>query len=211
MAKPHTVSTLTLELRNRTGTTAAHALRRAGKIPGVVYGHGTPTPVAIDAKQLADLLLSGNRAHIIEATVGADKASVLLRRIEPDPIYHKPLAVDFQRVTRNEPIVAIVNVITTGTARGVRESGAVMDIVAHQLEIKGPAHAIPDSLVVDVTALGLHEHVTAAQVSLPSGFSLISQPDTLVVSVEISRAAVSTGPEELAATELTETPAAPSE
>jgi large subunit ribosomal protein L25 len=211
MAKPHTLTTLILEPRTRTGTTAAHALRRAGKIPGVVYGHGPAIPIAVDAKQLTDLVLSGNRSHIVEATVGTEKDSVLLRRIEPDPIYHKPLAVDFQRVTRNEPIVAVVNVVTTGNARGVRDSGAVMDIVAHQLEIKGPAHAIPDSLIVDVTALGLHEHVTAAQVSLPSGFSLISPPDTLVVSVEISRAAVSSGPEELAAAELTETPAAPSE
>jgi large subunit ribosomal protein L25 len=206
MAKPHTLTKLILEPRTRTGTTAAHALRRAGKIPGVVYGHGTPVPIAIDAKQLADLVLSGNRSHIVEATVGTEKDSVLLRRVEPDPIYHKPLAVDFQRVTRNEPIVAVVTVVTTGAARGVRESGAVMDIVTHQLEIKGPAHAIPDSLVVDVTDLGLHDHVTAAQVALPKGFNLISPPETMVVSVEISRAAVSTGPEELAASELTETP-----
>jgi large subunit ribosomal protein L25 len=172
MAKPHSLSMLVLEPRTRTGTTAAHALRRAGKIPGVVYGHGAATPIAIDAKQLTDLLLSGNRAHIVEAAIGATRDSVLLRRIEPDPIHHKPLSVDFQRVTRNEAIFATVNVVTTGTARGVREAGAVMDIVTHQLEIKGPAHAIPDSLVVDVTPLGLHEHITeelaASELTEPS-------------------------------------------
>lgn len=210
MAKPHVLTSLILEPRTRTGTTAAHALRRAGKVPGVVYGHGPSTPIAIDAKQLADLILSGNRAHIVEASIGTKKDSVLLRRIEPEPITHKPLAVDFQRVTRNEPIVAVVTVVTQGTALGVREAGgAVMDIVTHQLEIKGPAHAIPDSLVVDVSGLALHDHVTAAQVPLPKGFALLTPPDTVVISVEISRAAVSTGPEEeLAASELIETPPA---
>lgn len=208
MAKSHVLTRLILEPRTRTGTTAAHALRRVGKIPGVVYGHGGPMPIAIEAKQLADLVLSGNRSHIVEATVGTKKDSVLLRRIEADPIYHKPLSVDFQRVTRNEPIVAAVTVVTSGKARGVRESGgggAVMDIVTHQLEIKGPAHAIPDTLVVDVSELGMHDHVAAGQVPLPAGFTLITPPDTLVVTVEVSRAAVSLGPEEeLAPSELGE-------
>ncbi len=69
MAKKHTLTTLTLEARDGAGTTKSQALRKTGKVPGVVYGHGEPTPVAVDAKQLAELLLSGNRSHIVEATV----------------------------------------------------------------------------------------------------------------------------------------------
>jgi large subunit ribosomal protein L25 len=191
MSKPHTVSTLTLEPRSGIGTTKSNALRRAGKIPGVVYGHGQATPISVDAKQLTDLILSGNKSRIVNASIGGARDSVLLRRIEADPLTRKPLSVDFQRVTRDEAITSSVHVVTAGTPAGVRDQGGVMDVVAHTLDIKGPADSIPDHLTVDVTNLGVHEHVTAADVPLPKGFTLITPPDTIVVSVEITRALAS--------------------
>ncbi len=195
MSKNHTLSSLTLEPRSGSGTTKSQALRRAGKIPGVVYGHGAPTAVAVDAKQLAELLLSGNKSKIVEATIGDQHDSVLLRRVEAHPLTRKPLSVDFQRVTRDEAITSNVTVVTTGTPVGVRDQGGVMDVVAHTLEIKGPAHSIPDNLTVDVSELGVHSHITAGEVTLPAGFTLLTPPETVVVSVEITRAEASESPE----------------
>jgi large subunit ribosomal protein L25 len=194
MAKKHTLTTLTLDAREGAGTTKSQALRKTGKVPGVVYGHGEPTPVAVDAKQLAELLLSGNRSHIVEAMVAGKPDSVLIRKIEAHPLSRKPLSVDFQRVSQGEAITATVNVITTGVARGVRDAGAVMDIVTHTLDVKGPAQSIPDHLEIDVSELDVHTHVTAGQVALPEGFALLTAPDTVVVSVELARAAVAEGP-----------------
>ncbi len=196
MAKKHTLTSLTLDARDGAGTTKSQALRKTGKVPGVVYGHGAPTAVAVDAKQLAELLLSGNRSHIVEATVAGKADSVLIRKIEAHPLSRKPLSVDFQRVTKDEAVTATVTVTTTGVARGVRDEGAVMDIVTHSLDIKGPAQSIPDHLEVDVSDMGAHTHVTAGQVPLPAGFALLTAPDTVVISVEITRAAVSDGPAE---------------
>ena len=62
-----------------------------------------------------------------------------------------------------------------------------MDVVAHQLEIEGPANRIPEHLEADVSNLGLHEHVTAGDIKLPEGFKMITPADTIVVSVEPSR------------------------
>lgn len=188
MSKSHNVSSLILEPRSEVGTTKAHALRRAGKVPGVVYGHGQATPVTVDAKQLVDLILSGNKSRIVDATIGKKHDSVLLRRIEAHPITRKPLSVDFQRVTRDEAITSNVNVVVTGTPAGVRDQGGVMDLVTHTLEIKGPAQSIPDNLTVDVSELTVHSHVTAGEIALPKGFTLITPPETVVVSVEITRA-----------------------
>jgi large subunit ribosomal protein L25 len=188
MSKSHNVSSLILEPRSDVGTTKAHALRRAGKVPGVVYGHGQATPVTVDAKQLVDLILSGNKSRIVDATIGKKHDSVLLRRIEAHPITRKPLSVDFQRVTRDEAITSNVNVVVTGTPVGVRDQGGVMDLVAHTLEIKGPAQSIPDNLAVDVSELTVHSHVTAGEIALPKGFTLITPAETVVVSVEITRA-----------------------
>jgi large subunit ribosomal protein L25 len=209
MSKNHTLSSLTLEPRDKIGTTASHALRRIGKIPGVVYGHGQATPISVDAKQLADLILSGNKSRIVDATIGGAHDSVLLRRIEADPLTRKPLSVDFQRVTRDEAITSNVTVVTVGTPIGVRDQGGVMDVIAHTLEIKGPADSIPDNVTIDVGNLGVHEHVLAGDVPLPPGFTLLTPADTVVVSVEITRALASEeAPAETGeAAPATETPA----
>lgn len=187
MSKNHSLSSLTLLARDHAGTTTAKALRKAGKVPGVVYGHGTSTPIAIDLKELQDLLLSGSRSKVVSATVAGAKDSVLLRKIESDPISRKPLSVDFQRVSANEAIFATVTVVTKGNPRGVRERAGIMDIVTHTLEIKGPARSLPDHLEVDVNDLDIHEHITAGQVPLPKGFTLVTAPDMIVVSVETHR------------------------
>ncbi len=200
MAKPHTVTLLTLEPREDVGTTASHRIRREGKIPGVVYGHGRSTPISIEAKQLSDLILSGEKSKIVEASIGGVKDSVLLRRVEAHPISRKALSVDFQRVAQGEAISASVNIVTVGAPVGVTEGGGVMDVITHSLDIKGPAQSIPDSLTVDVSGLDVHQHITAAQVALPEGFTLLTPPETVVVSVEITRALASdTTPEPAAA------------
>jgi large subunit ribosomal protein L25 len=200
MAKNHSISSLTLEPRTRVGSTAANALRRAGKIPGVVYGHGESTPISVDAKQLADLVHSGNKSRIVEATVGDKHDSVLLRRIEAHPISRKPLSVDFQRVSQDEAVTATVTVVTVGTPVGVRDQGGVMDVIAHTLDIKGPARSIPDNVTIDVTELSVHQHVTAGEIPLPEGWTLLTSPDQTVISVEITRA--SAGEEAPAGEEL---------
>ncbi|HEX3466189.1 MAG TPA: 50S ribosomal protein L25 [Candidatus Elarobacter sp.] len=189
----HTLNTVTLETRTDLGKTGAHRLRAQGKIPGVVYGHGTSTPITIDAKELTELILSGNRHHVVDATIGGAPDSVLLRSIETHPITRKPLSVDFQRIASGESITSTVPVTTSGTPAGVRDSGGVMEIVAHTLDVKGPAQSMPDHLTVDVTNLGLYEHVTAGDVPLPSGFTLLTPPETVVITVGISRASVGAG------------------
>jgi len=188
----HSLNSVTLETRTDLGKTGAHRLRAQGKIPGVVYGHGTATPITIDAKQLSELILSGNRNHVVDATIGGARDSVLLRTIETHPITRKPLSVDFQRIASGESITASVPVTTSGTAAGVRDAGGVMDVVTHALDVKGPAQSMPDHLVVDVTNLGLHEHVNAGDIPLPQGFTLLTPPDTIVITVGVSRANVGT-------------------
>lgn len=189
----HTLNSLTLEPRTDLGKTGAHRLRAQGKIPGVVYGHGEATPITIDEKTLTELILSGNRHHVVDATIAGARDSVLLRTIETHPITRKALSVDFQRIASGESVNASVPVTTSGTAAGVRDAGGVLEVVTHALDVKGPAQAMPDHLVVDVTNLGLHEHVTASQVPLPQGFTLLTAADTLVITVGLPRASVAAG------------------
>jgi large subunit ribosomal protein L25 len=180
---------LAVQKREKAGTTGSNALRHQGKIPAVLYGHGSqPEPIAIDAHAFADLLHHGARNAIVTLKGdGRPNETALVRALQYHPVTHRILHADFQRVSLNESIVATLDVVTTGIAPGVKDFGGVMDVVAHQLEIEGPASKIPEHLEADVSTLGLHEHVTAGDIKLPDGFTMITPADTIVVSVEASR------------------------
>jgi len=189
MAKTERVTNVTIHQRAEIGTTGAKKARREGRIPGALYGHGSAEAIAVDARTLNELLSSGGQSHIVDATVGGKKESVLLREVQRDPITHRPISADFQRVSSTEAITALVHIVTVGVAPGVREGGGVMDVVTHALEVKGPAGKLPEHFEIDVSGLNVYDHVTAGDVKLPSGFTLLTPPDTVVVGVEGSRTA----------------------
>jgi large subunit ribosomal protein L25 len=183
--------TLSIERRAKTGTTDAHSLRRAGKVPAVVYGHGAePLHVAFDVRAFDELLHHGGRTNMITLTLDGKRAdTALVRELQRNPVSRKIEHVDFQRVSADEAVHAKLPVVTVGTAQGVRDFGGVMDILIHEVEIEGPAAQLPDHLDVDVSALEIHQHVTAAEIPLPKNFKLITPGDAIVVSIESSKTA----------------------
>ncbi len=195
-----TTLTLDAELRERVGTTEAQRLRAAGKIPAVVYGHGAPAQhVALDARRFEELLTRIGRNAIIALTIDGKKETALVRDLRQHEVSRKILHVDLLRVSAKEHIHAKAPVVTTGVARGVKEFGGVMDVVVHELEIEGPADEFPDHIEVDVSDLGLHQHIVAGDVKVPKGFKIRTPADTIVVSIEASKTSQ----------QLEEVPAAP--
>lgn len=181
---------LTIERREGAGTTAAHALRASGKVPGVIYGHGSTEKVAMERRALEDLLHHGGRTGLIELKLGGKKFdTALVREVQIDPVSRKTIHIDLQRVSANEKVHAKLPLVAAGTPDGVRNFGGVMDVVVHEIDVEGPANKLPDHLEVDVTNLGIHEHVNASDIKLPGGFKLLTPADTIVVTVEASKTA----------------------
>ena len=180
---------LSIETREKLGTTGAQSLRRHGKIPAVVYGHGTAAQhVAIDARAFDDILHHGGRNSIVTLSEGGKKGeTALVRELQFDPVTRRVIHADLLRVSADEAVTVELQVVTVGTARGVREQGGVMDVLMHALELEGPANRIPEHLEIDVTELGIHEHINASDVKLPSGFTMVTPGDTVVVAIEASR------------------------
>lgn len=174
--------------RPNVGTTGARADRHAGHVPAVLYGHGSdPLAVSVESRALEELMNSGKRNQLIDASVDGRSDTVLLRDVQRDPVSRRVIHADFQRVSKSEKIYATLRVVTVGVSPGVKDSGGVLDLVTHELEIAGPADQVPDHLEVDVSRLGLHAHVTAGDVKLPPGFTMYTPAHTIVVSVESSR------------------------
>ncbi len=191
MATSTSNHSLAVQTRPKTGSTSVRALRREGKVPGILFGHGTaPLPIVLQATELGTLLNAGGKAHLLSITIdGNTKDTVLLREVQRDPVSHHVIHADLQRVSASESIHATLPVVAVGVAEGVRHGG-VRDIVTHQLEIQGPANQLPEHIEIDVTALKVHDHISAADVKLPAQFKMLTPPETIVITIAASRTAV---------------------
>jgi large subunit ribosomal protein L25 len=175
--------------REKLGSTGAAALRRAGKVPGVLYGHETkPVALALDARALDELLHAGGKNHLLVLTIaGGASDTALIRDVQRDPLSRKIVHVDLQRVSATEEVAASLPLVTVGVADGVRNFGAVMDVIVHAVDVKAPANALPEQIEVDVTALGVGGHVVAGDLVLPPKVKLAMDPHALLISIEPSR------------------------
>jgi large subunit ribosomal protein L25 len=184
-------NTIALSTRAKTGTTGANNARREGKVPGVLFGHGSsPLAIEADARAFDALLHVAGKNHLLEITIdGGSKDTAMLREIQRDPLSRRVLHVDFQRVRANEEIATQIPLVTIGTPLGVRNSGGVMDVVLHTVAVLAPANAIPDSIEGDVSNLDIHGHLTAGDLKLPAGVKLDMDPHAILVSIEASKVA----------------------
>ncbi|MBC5801089.1 MAG: 50S ribosomal protein L25 [Candidatus Eremiobacteraeota bacterium] len=189
MGKPD--NALAASTRAKTGTTASAALRRSGKIPASLFGHGSaPTAVALDAKAFDALLHAGGKNQLLDITLdGGTPDTALVREVQRDPITRRVVHADLQRVSATEEIDASLPLVAVGVAEGVKNGGGVMDIVFHTVEVSGRANALPEALEADVSALVIGGHFTAGDLKLPAGLKLEMDPATVLISIEASRTA----------------------
>jgi large subunit ribosomal protein L25 len=189
MARPK--ETLAIESRAHPGTTGAKAVRREGKIPGVLFGHKSdPMAISVDAKAFEDLLHRGGKNHLLEITIDGTKPdTAIVRDVQRDPISRRVLHADLQRVGASESITTTLPIVTVGVPEGVRTGGGVLDVVTHAIDISGPANELPEHIEVDVSHLDLRHHISAGDLKLPKNFKLVTPADTVIAAVEASKTA----------------------
>ncbi|MCP5367591.1 MAG: 50S ribosomal protein L25/general stress protein Ctc [Hyphomicrobiales bacterium] len=166
------IVTLTAETRERAGKGAARATRRAGRVPGVIYGaKKDPVMISLDPIDLMkELRHQGFFARVYEISVGKDTERVLPRDMQTDPVTDVPIHVDFMRLSRGATInVEIeVNFINEDASPGLKRGG-VLNVVRHEVELICPMDAIPESLTADLTGLDINDSVHISNITLPEG------------------------------------------
>ncbi|MEP7324460.1 MAG: 50S ribosomal protein L25 [Gemmatimonadota bacterium] len=183
---------ISLEAKTRTGTGkgAARTLRREGKIPGVIYGHGRePEALAVDVTALAKALVSVHGATIIEVAVdGRAPVKALIREIQRNPV--RPgdvIHLDLYEVKADEKIRVEVPVHLTGIPDGVRNSGGVLDQSLRELEVEVYPGDIPASIDIDVTNLMIGHSIYVRDVSVDK-LKILNDPNIPVCTVVAPRA-----------------------
>jgi len=188
--------------RPATGTGAARSVRRAGKVPGVIYGDGSePQTIAVDHNELLKLMNRGRfMSTIFDLSVDGKKSRVLPRDIQLDPVKDLPIHIDFQRVSPtsrvrvNVPVRFVNEALSPGLKRG-----GVLNIVRREIEVTCPANAIPEVFEFSLEGLEIGRSVHISAIKLPEGVRPTILNRDFTVATIAGAASMKPDEEELAA------------
>jgi large subunit ribosomal protein L25 len=168
------------EVRENFGKGFARRLRAAGKIPAVIYGHGTdPVHVALPGHQVALLIRRANA--VLELELDGTQQLTLVKDVQKDPVHQIIEHIDLLVVKKGEKIQVDVPV----TVIGEPAPGTVATQDANTVLLEVEATHIPERVELDVDGLEDGTHVTAGELVLPRGATLVTDAETLVVAVAI--------------------------
>lgn len=171
--------------REKTGSSEARRLRRQGKIPAVVYGHGkAATPLTVDAH---DMSMHVHHTGLLELNIDGRKKPVnaVINDVQYDVLRDAVRHVDFQEVRASERVTAFIPVHSHGEAAGEQVGGNLNQHI-YELEIECPANQLPESIDVDVSELQLDNSISVKDLPLPSEATPQVDPEDVVFTVELS-------------------------
>lgn len=190
---------LDADLRESFGKGAARKLRAVGKIPAVIYGHGTdPQHVTLPGHETALLLRKTN--VVVTLNIAGDKQLVLVKDVQKDPVRQIIEHVDLIVVRKGEKVTVDVPVHVEGESY----PGTLVMLDHNTLTVEAEATHIPASLTVSVEGLEEGAQIHAGDVKLPSGTTLVTDPEALVINITVPRASASDTADEAAVDEMAE-------
>jgi large subunit ribosomal protein L25 len=172
---------LVIQERQGNGSRVARRLRKQGKVPAVLYGHGEGTvSVALAADELTKAIRHG--ARVIDLKQGDKIQKTLIRELQWDALGQDILHADFARVSADERITLDVRVELRGTAPGVTAGGVLVQQI-HNLHVECPVASVPESIRVNVGELQMDQIMHVRDLVLPEGVVVKNDPDAIVVQV----------------------------
>jgi len=196
---------LKADKREQSGKGVARKLRAAGRVPGVLYGHGMdPLPLAVDSKDLYHVLHTGAGSNVLVGLVLDGTTHLALpREIQRDHIHGRFIHVDFLAIRRDERITVDVPVRVVGESPGVKQGG-VVEHHLWDLHVECLPGDVPDGIDADISVLDLGSSLKVADITPPPGVTILTAPEETILSVvtpQILRAIEELEPEEAAAAE----------
>ena len=166
------------ELRENFGKGFARRLRAAGKIPAVIYGHGTdPVHVALPGHQVALLVRRANA--VLELEISGAQQLTLVKDVQKDPVRQIIEHIDLLVVKKGEKVQVDVPVVVVGEPF----AGTIVNLDNTTVSLEVEATHIPENVEVDVDGLEEGTHITAADLKLPRGAVLVTDRETLIVAI----------------------------
>ena len=185
---------LNVELRDRAGTGGSRETRRAGKIPGILYGGTTaPVNVAVKSNEFRKALYTGKLlGHLVTLQYGDEKQSVIAKAIQCHPVTDEPVHFDLFRVSEHQlvKIQVPVHFKNHETSVGLKKGGS-LEIIRHTVELACPADQIPEELVIDLADHDIGDTIRISEVKLPDGVRPAQDRDFVIATLKASAASQS--------------------
>lgn len=192
---------MTAQVRRQNGKGAARQVRREGRVPAVLYGHGvTPLSLSVSPQALRAALASGGANTLITLKIEGDGGAaatkvVMVKDHQTDPVRRSWLHADLYEVRMDEMITIEVPVRLTGKAEGVK-TGGILETAHRSVTVECLPGQIPDVFEVDVTPLTVGQSIHAGDLPLPEGVELKTPAGDTIVTVVAPQAEAVQTPEE---------------
>ncbi len=197
MASKNTL-TIEVEPRERAGSSSSRALRRQGRIPAVIYGHGKPAlSIVVAAEEVGGMLRHAGMLTF-QVAGAKDKRNGILKDIQRHPITGNVLHMDFQEVKADEIITVVLPIEPHGEPLGLSH-GAMLEQMLHELEVRCRPDELVEALQIDVSQLEVDDILHVEDLPLPEGMVATADADQAVFQVRVPR--VSADAEEAIAAE----------
>ena len=200
-------ATLEVKSRDSFGKNEARRTRRAGLVPGVLYGGdgSKATPISVEPRALLRILHSESGANTLislKLPDGGD-ARVLVREYQLDPVTHQLLHADFYRVAMDRAIQVTIPVVVKGEPKGVKQQGGILEFIRREIAIECLPADIPEHVEVDVSELMLHQGIRVRDLPVDPKWTPLSEPEMMLVHVIMPKAEEAPAAPEAAATTAT--------
>ena len=159
------------------------ALRREGKLPAVIYGHGIdPISIVLDQREASKTMAKASLSTLVTIELEGKQYPTLVREKQLDFIRNSLIHVDFLAVSMTEKLTANVGVHVVGEAPAVREYSAVLVTGLSELEVECLASDLPESFTVDVSALAeIGSGIYVRDLAVPENVEILTDPDEMLV------------------------------
>jgi large subunit ribosomal protein L25 len=173
------------EPRTEFGKGGARRTRRAGKIPAVLYGHGQPPRhISLPGREFTNAIKHGANT-LLTIEIDGGKELALAKALQRDPIKQTIDHVDLLLVRSGEKVTIELPVVLTGEV----QRGGLINQELTSLSVEADATKIPDGVEVPIDDIEIGSHLTAKDVKLPDGVTLITDPEAMVVAIVTSPSA----------------------
>ncbi len=165
------------------------ALRRAGKLPAVLYGHRVEsTPIMLDAHETALKLSQLTSSSLVTVDLDGTEYPTLVREKQRDFLKNRLLHLDFQVISMTEKVTTKVGIELTGTAPAVKEFSAVIVTVLHELEVECLPQDLPARIVIDISGLAtIGAGIHVRDVVISDKVKILDDPDEMIVVATATR------------------------
>ena len=176
------------KLRTEFGKNASRKLRRAGRIPAILYGHRKePLALSIDSHQLKKAMTAGVKESVlidlnVEADVQEQNRIVMLKELQVHPVKRHYVHADFYEIVMDEQISMPISIHLVGKAKGV-EAGGILRQFKREVEIRCLPTQIPDRIEIDVTDLEIGKTITLEEVKVEEGVEVMESLELPIVTV----------------------------